>query len=217
MYEILRQTQLFDGLTEPEVEQLLDCLGCWRRRYDAGQRVWMRGDRVEAAGIVLRGAVEAESVTEDGRRSLAARHEAGAMFGDVLMAEGGLSPVDIVAAEKDTQLLFVPYGRLMSGCGRGCACHERLRRNLLREIAEKYWQLRRRILCLQAPGLREKILVYLRQCAAQAGGETFRVPLDRQAMADHLAVNRSAMCRELGRMKAEGLLDYYRQSFRLLT
>lgn len=215
-HRILRGTKLFAGLEEEEIRKLTDCLGCYHRRCEAGQRIWMMGDRVSAAGIVLQGAVVAETLAADGRRALAARHEAGSIFGDILMTEGGVSPVDIVAAEKDTELLFVPFERLMSGCGKGCSCHDRLRLNLLQEIADKYWQLRRHIRCLRTPGLRDRLLVYLGQCAAQAGRDTFRVPLDRQAMADHLAVNRSAMCRELSRMKAEGLVDYYKQSFRLL-
>ncbi len=214
MEELLQTTSLFSGMEQEEIARLVQCLGNRRRRFRAGETLWRRGDRVEAAGLVLSGAVQAETVTEDGRRELAAHHGPGALFGDVLMAGGGESPVDIVAAE-DGEVLFLPFERLMTGCEKRCLCHDRLRRNLLREIAGKYWQQRRHIECLQAPGLREKILCYLRQCA---GGESvFAVPLDRQGMADYLAVNRSALCRELGRMKAEGILDYQKNSFRWLS
>ena len=35
-------------------------------------------------------------------------------------------------------------------------------------------------------------------------------------MADHLHADRAALSRELSRMKADGLIDYYRNSFRLM-
>ncbi len=210
MEEILLQTQLFEGMTREEIARLVQCLGRRRRSYRIGERVWYRGDRVMAAGVVLSGALRAETVTEDGRRELATQHGAGAVFGDILMAGVEESPVDIIAA-AETEILFLPYERLMRGCERRCEAHERLRRNLLKSMADKYWQQRRHMDCLRAVGLRAKLLCYLRQ---QSGGAAeFTLPLDRQAMADYLAVNRSALCRELARMKAEGLLDYRKNHF----
>ena len=48
------------------------------------------------------------------------------------------------------------------------------------------------------------------------GSATFSLGISRENMADCLCVNRSALSRELARMKQEGLLDYYRDTFRLL-
>ena len=55
-------------------------------------------------------------------------------------------------------------------------------------------------------------------CLLDRAGDaaTFSLGLSRENMADYLCVNRSALSRELGRMKQEGLLDYYRDTFRIL-
>ena len=45
----------------------------------------------------------------------------------------------------------------------------------------------------------------------------FNGPISREELAAYLCVNRSALSRELSRMKQEGLLDYYRDTFRLLN
>lgn len=212
---ILSSCRLFSGMEKSEIEPLCRRLGCFERRYDRGQSVWLSGDPVTAAGVILSGGIRAESILPDGRRDLAAQQGAGGLVGDVLMTEGRASPVDVFAAEDGTRLLFLPFDALMAGGGD--AALSLLRRNLMQEIAEKYWLLRRRIVCLRAPTLRDKITAYLTQCAADAGGNTFLVPLDRQAMADYLASNRSALCRELSAMRREGLIDYYGRSFRLLS
>ena len=40
--------------------------------------------------------------------------------------------------------------------------------------------------------------------------------MDRSAMAEYLNIDRSALSRELSRMKADGILDYYKNQFRLM-
>ena len=59
------------------------------------------------------------------------------------------------------------------------------------------------------------MLSYLSMEAEKQGGPEFAIPFNRQQLADYLSVDRSAMSRELSRMKAEGLLDYHRNRFRL--
>ena len=63
--------------------------------------------------------------------------------------------------------------------------------------------------------LLEKILAYLSQQAQQAGSEYFEIPLGRVELAEYLCADRSALTRELNAMKAEGLLDFDRNMFRL--
>ena len=112
-------------------------------------------------------------------------------------------------------VLFLPLEGILSDCGRGCACHVALRRNLLAETASKFWGLRQRVAYLTEPQLRRRILLFLRDRREAAGSDYFRVPYSRQEMAEVLGVNRSALSRELGRMQREGLLEFYRSSFRL--
>ena len=63
---------------------------------------------------------------------------------------------------------------------------------------------------------REKLLSYLSQQALQRGSRTFEIPYNRQELADYLGVDRSAMSSELGRMKAEGILNYRKNWFELI-
>ena len=65
--------------------------------------------------------------------------------------------------------------------------------------------------------LKEKILTYLSQLAQKEGTLYFVSPLSRLDMAKYLCVDRSALTRELSRMKEAGLLDYDKNTFRLLA
>ena len=64
--------------------------------------------------------------------------------------------------------------------------------------------------------LREKLLTFLSGWERRCGQKTFQIPFDRAALAVYLGVNRTALSRELSAMQAEGLLEFYKNSFKLL-
>ena len=159
---ILENLTLFSRIEPLEILQLCRTFGCYTRQYGAGELLWLRGDRVSAAGIVLSGCVQAERNAPDGTQHIVARHGVGALFGDVLMSsQMQKSPVDILACEETT-VLFLPLAEIMRDLGgRNAAAQVRFRLNLLGEISDKYWALYRRIGYLSEPTLRGRLLNYL--------------------------------------------------------
>lgn len=71
--------------------------------------------------------------------------------------------------------------------------------------------------CLIKPTIRGKVLTYLSLEAEKTGSRSFSIPLNRAAMTEYLNVDRSALSRELSRMKQDGLIEFSRSHFRLLT
>jgi CRP-like cAMP-binding protein len=61
--------------------------------------------------------------------------------------------------------------------------------------------------------IREKLIAYLSMESKKAGDKEFFITFDRNELADYLAVNRSAMSRELGKMREEGILDFSKNKF----
>ena len=211
---ILGSCGLFAGIDPAGLERLLRCLGAERGQFEKNAILYHMGQPVKRCALILSGAVRAEAVNPAGEHTLLAWHGPGALVGDVLMATpGGISPVYVIAAEAVT-VLFLPFSQIMGGCPACCPSHTRLRENLVGEIAQKYWAQRRRIGCLSVSSLRGRIAMYLLE--RSGGAATFSLGMSRENMADYLCVNRSALSRELSRMKQEGLIDYYRDSFRLL-
>ena len=88
--------------------------------------------------------------------------------------------------------------------------------NLLQLSAEKNLAWSDRMLCISSRNLREKIMTYLSAEAVKYGRREFAIPFDRQQMADYLNADRSALSKELGRMKKEGILTFRKNRFRLL-
>ena len=96
-----------------------------------------------------------------------------------------------------------------------CVFHHRLIENMVRLICEKNIQLMEKVEVTSQKTLRDKILTYLRIQADRQGADRFEIPLKRTELAEYLCADRSALTRELARMKAEGLISYNKNTFYL--
>lgn len=212
--QILSSTHLFRGFSEEALRALCAALRPSVAELPRGRVLWRMGEQVTQAGIVLSGRVEAWHYSASGHADLAAVHEAGGVFGDVLMSAQTVgSPVELRTA-ADSRIFFLSLASLLALCAAGggedCA---HLLENLLREVSEKYWRLQRRIQRLSIPDGRRRLADFL--CAQ--GAADFTLPISREQMARQLGMDRSALSRLLGRLRDEGLLRWDRSHFVLLN
>ncbi len=61
-----------------------------------------------------------------------------------------------------------------------------------------------------------KLSKYLLEQKALNNSLTFELPMNREKTADFLNISRPSMSRELGRMRDEGIVEFYRNSIRIL-
>ena len=87
--------------------------------------------------------------------------------------------------------------------------------NMVHIIANKNRDLMRKVEVVSKRSIREKLLTYLSIQAQAQDSRYVEIPLGRVELAEYLCVDRSALTRELAKMKAEGLIDYDRNCFRL--
>lgn len=193
---------------------MLPCLSARQARFRRGQFLLRAGDRASSAGIILSG--EAEVLQEDfwGNRNLLAAVGPGELFAEAFACAHAVSPVS-VQCTTDGSVLYLNVRAVFSPCEKACAQHKTLSQNLIRVLAEKNMQLNEKAGFLSQRTTREKLLAYLSAQARRAGSASFRIPFDRQQLADYLSVNRSAMSAELSNMQRDGLLRTDRSCFTL--
>ena len=212
---ILTECALFHGLREAQIREMLPCLSARQSRFRRGQFLLRAGDRVAFAGILLSG--EAEVLQEDfwGNRNLLAAVGPGDLFAEAFACAHAVSPVSVLC-KTDGSVLYLNVRAVFSPCEKACAQHKALSQNLIRVLAEKNMQLNEKAGFLSQRTTREKLLAYLSAQARRAGSASFRIPFDRQQLADFLSVNRSAMSQELCQLRDEGRIQFRRNHFALL-
>jgi CRP-like cAMP-binding protein len=70
---------------------------------------------------------------------------------------------------------------------------------------------------LSRRSIREKLLCYFRQLADKNGGKTFQLPFSLSTLADYIATDRSAMMRELKKLKEEEIIASDGRKFTLFS
>ena len=175
----------------------------------------MRRRRAFTYGV-LSGAVD--MIKEDvwGNKTILTRMGKNELFGETFACgEDSLSVVTFVAP-YGARVLLIPFHRVMHNCANACAFHQKLIENMVKVIAGKNRELMRKIEVVSKRTIRDKLLAYLSLQAQTQDSPYFDIPLGRVELAEYLCVDRSALTRELAKMKEEGILDYDRNSFRLL-
>ena len=99
------------------------------------------------------------------------------------------------------------YAHLMKRCERACAHHSKLVENMFQLVTEHTRRLSRRVEVLSRRSIREKLQCYFRLCRLEAGADDFTLPFTLSALADYISTDRSAMMRELKKMRDEGLVQ----------
>ncbi len=214
--EDLKQTNLFSNIDPQDIDGLLDCLCTKRIDYAKGDTIIEEGSCVYDFGIVLSGHGRAIKWDPSDRLIIISLLKKGSEIGVILAASlDHKSPVT-VQAQDDVSVLQIPFERVLTRCKKACPKHDRLLRNYINIVAEKGLVLHERIDCLLRSTIREKILTYLWRVSREQQRKIFTIPMNRNAMAEYLNVERSALSRELSNMKRDGVIDYHKNTFRLL-
>ena len=199
--------EIFHDITNNEVEAMIHCFRMRRARFETGRTVCVYGERRGEVGVLLRGRAELVRFDREGNRTILEQLEAGGVFGEDLTFVPDLGDCVEVVSGGDCEVLFMEYAHIMKRCEKACAHHSKLVRNMFGLVTEQVRRLSRRVEVLSRRSIREKLQCYFRLCRLEAGTDVFQLPFTLSALADYISTDRSAMMRELKKMREEGLVS----------
>lgn len=213
-YEILKKSYLFSGVDRSALEHILRCMEAHVCSYGKGEIIYHYGERISWAGIVQDGKVALVAPGKDGEEShirLVGPSESFGCSNSCLAEQPALM---MVMAKKKTKLLFVNLSKLFRREALGCAYAGLVTVNLLKQTAAENLTQSRRIHIMSQKSIRDKLKLMLAQFSTD--GKSAVLSMNRQELADYLGVERSALSREMARMKKEGLIDYRKNEITIL-
>ncbi len=211
--DILLASRLFNGIEKDELQTVLSCLEAKTERFEKGAYLLRAGESVEAIGLVLKGSVLIFQEDVWGNRSILSKAEAGQTFA-AAFACAPHAPLNVsVMAETPVSVLMLNVRRVLTVCSSACTHHSRIIRNLVEVLAEKSLRCNEKLTHLAQRTTRAKLLSFFSAEAQRHGCYAFDIPFSRQQLADYLAVERSGLSVELGKMRAEGLIAFHKNHF----
>ena len=214
--EILQGCPLFAHIEHADLSAMLGCLGAKAIALGKNETVFAEGDAIYQLGIVLSGAVQIVKNDFFGNRSIVASIGPGQLFGESFAcANVPALPVSVVTSEE-SEIMLIDCRRITRSCSNACAFHSQIVLNLLQVVAQKNLLFNRKMEILSRRSTRDKLMTYLMEEAKKSRSREFTIPFDRQALADYLGVERSALSAEISKLKKDGILDSERSRFVLL-
>ena len=215
MEETIRRCGLFRGMDEAELAAALRALHGEERRFGKNEAVLTAGETTEKMGLVLSGSVTVESCDLWGNRSILSHVGPGEFFAETYAMLGTEPLLVDVRANEPSRILFLHVGGLEQIAGEA-PWQLKLLKNLLGITAEKNLRLSARSFHTAPKTIRARLMAYLNAQSVRQGSADFAIPFDRQQLADYLNVERTALSKELGRMRQDGILEVRKNRFRLI-
>lgn len=203
----LEKSPLFQNISYEEYLRMLTCFQAVHRSFRPDDVIYdLSTPKNNAVGIMERGEAALIRIDEEGVSTVMEELLPGGVFGRTLAFAGtGHDSLEVVC-RTPCDVLFIDYAHILKRCENACTHHSLLVQNMLRLMADKAQALSMRVDVLSRRSIREKLLCCFAQQRDKAGSDTFRLPFSLSVLADYIATDRSAMMRELKRLREEGIV-----------
>ena len=205
---------LFENVRNNEVLELLKCIGIKTKVFKKDSIIVKQTGKIDFLGVILSGNATISKTDSLGNITIVEELKMNDIFGHNIVCCGlDRSPVNIIA-NNDCEVLFLPYEKVVTPCSKLCSYHLQLIKNVMKMISKRNSLLNDKIDIIGQKTTRDKILALLE--TYRNGERVFSIPYSREEMAKFLHVDRSAMSRELCRMRDDGILRFHKNHFEIL-
>lgn len=211
----LMASALFHNISADSLAIMLDCLQPKIQQVNKNSYITVQGTAYTGLGILLSGQAAVIKESASGTRTVMTTLGPGDLFGEMIAFSPKHHWPASVLAQTACSVMFLAPEKIISECSNVCTSHTQLVKNMLGILSTKALMLNQKTEYLSIKSMRKKISVYLLEQHKQNQTTTFTLPLKRNELADFLSVSRTALSRELGRMRNDGIIEFYRNSIKI--
>ena len=205
----------FEGLTKSQINKLLDLLGVHVYKFNKNQEILPTIKNENIVGIILDGYAQILTIEYNGNEIVIDNLYKDSVFGTNVSLTN--SENYQIIAKQDTDVLVIDYDKLINPQNLNHNYFNIFFRNLFDIINIKMKEKNERIKVLEKKQIREKLLEYFEMEYKKGHlNNNIFLSFSFKDLADYLAINRSAMFRELKHLKEEKLIEVKNRKVTLL-
>ena len=210
-FETVKECTIFKNFSIDEIIEIFSVISFYEKDYKKNDIILAENTKVEYFGIITNGKIALSNFDYFGNRNILNVFEKGDSFAEALVSLEIQISHEVISL-TDSSIVWIEYKSLSKSL-----YYQKILNNLLNIISTKNLILNKKLQILSKRTTREKILEYLsNQKKALSLDSNFEINLNRNEMADYLALDRSNLSRELGKLKKEGIIDFKKNKFKLL-
>ncbi len=202
------QSDLFKSIKKNKVDSMMLELDYTIKKYSKNEIIFKGDEYIDSLGIIIKGKVLIAKETSGGNKTMIALLDENSMIGEVMAISNNRISNLVISSSDHTEIMFIPIKTILM--------FDELKDNLIFLLANKAFYLNKRVYYLQLKSIKGKLSRFLLDNAESKDSLTFSIPFNRQKMAEYLNVSRPSLSRELAKFKDEGIIDYYKESIKII-
>ena len=191
--DVLEHSSIFRQLPKDKYPNVLRCLNARVVDYPQDASIAALGDSSGCSGILLTGMLEEYLVDENGNQIIINHLRSGDVFGAESVCAGQVASHVYIHTVEKSKILMLDFAALLSEKTFSCSCRMQVTTNLMQEFARQVMFFNSKI--------------YLQTLEIAPDG-TVCLPYSRRELSEYLYADRSALSRELCKMRDEGILNF---------
>ena len=164
--------------------------------------------------VLLEGEAQLVTYDKEGNRKIIYFYKKNDIFGEALF-KIYMDREFFVVAKKKCKVLFYPYDAV-EHCTQSCNHHLEILRDLPNLILHSIAEQNFRMLLLSNKTVRDKLLTYFNNLSIENNSKSFELPFSLTDLSDYLMIERTAMMRELKRLKDEKIIKKVKNRITLI-
>lgn len=214
--DALAKVELFANIEIDELNRMLTCLCPSPQSYKKGEFIVLAGDEFTGVGIIVEGEVVVTKENAAGDKIILTKLSEGRIFGEMIAFSDKDQWLATVIAAADCTIYFLHPDKILGNCFKMCIGHSILIENMIKIVSNRALLLNKQVEYLSLKSIRAKISTYLLEQYNELKEPIFNVPLKRKELAAFLNVSRTSLSREIAKMKDEGIIDFYKSTFKII-
>ena len=207
-------TNLFHNISDKNQEKLLKLLEANTFTYKKDMTILSTSRNENIIGIVASGYIQIIKNDYNGNRIIIEELEENSVFGSMFSSISN-NEYEIITKEE-SKIIIMEYERIIANSKGNLSFYNQFIQNLLQIISNKINEKNDRIEILTEKTIRNKLLKYFQIVSKKNGSKNIYLPFTFTELAEYIAVDRSAMSRELKNLKEEGFIEIKSRKITLL-
>ena len=204
----------FENLSKNQISKLFHILGVHIYNFKKNQEILPTIKYENIISIILQGHAQIINIEYNGNEIIMENLYKDDIFGTNISATN--SEYTQIIAKEDTKVLVIDYDKLVNPLNLKYTYFNIFLMNIFDIINTKFKEKNERVKILEKKQIREKLLEYFEIEHKKTRQRNIYLPFTFRDLADYLAVNRSAMFRELKHMKDEKFIEVNDRKITLL-
>lgn len=212
MVKIIKKNQLFIGLSDESIKNVLKEIQYYIKTYSKGEIIANEDDECRSLSLVLDGTVEIQRLYSNGKYIVLSRIFEGDVFGEALVFSKAKTYPATVIALSECKVLFINKSDILKICSN----EEKILENFVSLLSDKVFILNSKIKSISFKSIRQKVINYILNEVKGQKSNSIILKNTKEEIASLLGIPRPSLSRELINLRNMNYIEFNRKKITIL-